>query len=213
MKYYSVLKYSEAEHVIEKSKFITYTTPVKTEEEAISFISKIKKQNYNATHNVSAYIIGEKSDIKRYSDDGEPSGTAGMPALDTLLKKGITNICVVITRYFGGIKLGTGGLVKAYTESTKLGVEASQLIEFRELMKYKITSSYDLFSKVQYKLQNSPVYIKDIEYMENVSINIYFEEENKKILEELIDLTASNVDLEELPNEYVVFLDDKILNL
>ncbi len=213
MKYYSVLKYSEAEHVIEKSKFITYTTPVKTEEEAISFISKIKKQNYNATHNVSAYVIGEKSDIKRYSDDGEPSGTAGMPALDTLLKKGITNICVVITRYFGGIKLGTGGLVKAYTESTKLGVEASQLIEFRELMRYKITSSYDLFSKVQYKLQNSPVYIKDIEYMENVSINIYFEEENKKILEELIDLTASNVDLEELPNEYVVFLDDKILNL
>lgn len=213
MKYYSVLKYSEAEHVIEKSKFITYTTPVKTEEEATSFISKIKKQNYNATHNVSAYVIGEKSDIKRYSDDGEPSGTAGMPALDTLLKKGITNICVVITRYFGGIKLGTGGLVKAYTESTKLGVEASQLIEFRELMKYKITSSYDLFSKVQYKLQNSPVYIKDIEYMENVSINIYFEEENKKILEELIDLTASNVDLEELPNEYVVFLDDKILNL
>lgn len=213
MKYYSVLKYSEAEHVIEKSKFITYTTPVKTEEEATSFISKIKKQNYNATHNVSAYVIGEKSDIKRYSDDGEPSGTAGMPALDTLLKKGITNICVVITRYFGGIKLGTGGLVKAYTESTKLGVEASQLIEFRELMKYKITSSYELFSKVQYKLQNSPVYIKDIEYMENVSINIYFEEENKKILEELIDLTASNVDLEELPNEYVVFLDDKILNL
>lgn len=213
MKYYSVLKYSEAEHVIEKSRFITYTMPVKTEEEATSFISKIKKQNYNATHNVSAYVIGEKSDIKRYSDDGEPSGTAGMPALDTLLKKGITNICVVITRYFGGIKLGTGGLVKAYTESTKLGVEASQLIEFRELMKYKITSSYDLFSKVQYKLQNSAVYIKDIEYMENVSINIYFEEENKKILEELIDLTASNIDIEELPNEYVVFLDDKILNL
>lgn len=213
MKYYSVLKYSEAEHVIEKSKFITYTTPVKTEEEATSFISKIKKQNYNATHNVSAYVIGKKSDIKRYSDDGEPSGTAGMPALDTLLKKGITNICVVITRYFGGIKLGTGGLVKAYTESTKLGVEASQLIEFRELMRYKITASYELFSKVQYKLQNSLVYIKDIEYMENVSINIYFEEENKKILEELIDLTASNVDLEELPNEYVVFLDDKILNL
>lgn len=213
MKYYSVLKYSEAEHVIEKSKFITYTTPVKTEEEAASFISKIKKQNYNATHNVSAYVIGAKSDIKRYSDDGEPSGTAGMPALDTLLKKGITNTCVVITRYFGGIKLGTGGLVKAYTESTKIGVEASQLIEFRELMKYKITSSYDLFSKVQYKLQNSPVYIKEIEYMENVSINIYFEEEHKKILEELIDLTASNIELEELPNEYVVFLDDKILNL
>ncbi|MGL5256993.1 MAG: YigZ family protein [Proteocatella sp.] len=213
MKYYSVLKYSEAEHVIEKSRFITYTMPVKTEEEAIAFIAKIKKQNYNATHNVSAYVIGEKSDIKRYSDDGEPSGTAGMPALDTLLKKGITNICVVITRYFGGIKLGTGGLVKAYTESTKLGVEASQLIEFRELMKYKIVSSYDLFSKVQYKLQNSPVHIADIEYMENVSIQIYFEEEDKKIIEELIDLTASNIEIEELPNEYVVFLNDKILNL
>lgn len=213
MKYYSVLKYSEAEHVIEKSRFITYTMPVSTEEDAIAFISKIKKQNYNATHNVSAYVIGEKSDIKRYSDDGEPSGTAGMPALDTILKKGITNICVVITRYFGGIKLGTGGLVKAYTESTKLGIEASELIEFRELMKYKIISSYDLFSKVQYKLQNSPVHIGNIDYMENVSLDIYFEEEYIGILKELIDLTASNITIEELPKEYVVFLNDKILNL
>ena len=91
MNYYSVLEYSEAEHIVEKSKFVTYTKPVFNEEEAVAFIANIKKKNYNATHNVSAYIIGASSDIKRYSDDGEPSGTAGMPALDTMLKKGITN--------------------------------------------------------------------------------------------------------------------------
>ena len=112
MNYFSVLDYSEAEQVVEKSRFITYTKPVYDENEAAEFIARIKKLNYDASHNVSAYVIGESSDIKRYSDDGEPSGTAGMPMLDVMLKKGITNTCVVITRYFGGIKLGTGGLVE-----------------------------------------------------------------------------------------------------
>lgn len=112
MNYFSVLDYSEAEQVVEKSRFITYTKPVYDENEAAEFIARIKKLNYDASHNVSAYVIGESSDIKRYSDDGEPSGTAGMPMLDVMLKKGITNTCVVITRYFGVIIKDTEYLEK-----------------------------------------------------------------------------------------------------
>ena len=168
MNYFSVLDYSEAEQVVEKSRFITYTKPVYDENEAAEFIARIKKLNYDASHNVSAYVIGESSDIKRYSDDGEPSGTAGMPMLDVMLKKGITNTCVVITRYFGGIKLGTGGLVRAYTESTKMGLEASKIVEYREMRCYSITCTYDLAPKIQYRLKGSDVIIKDTEYLEKV---------------------------------------------
>ena len=165
MNYFSVLDYSEAEQVVEKSRFITYTKPVYDENEAAEFIARIKKLNYDASHNVSAYVIGESSDIKRYSDDGEPSGTAGMPMLDEKKKKGITNTCVVITRYFGGIKLGTGGLVRAYTESTKMGLEASKIVEYREMRCYSITCTYDLAPKIQYRLKGSDVIIKDTEYL------------------------------------------------
>lgn len=212
MNYYSVLEYSEAEHIVEKSKFVTYTKPVFNEEEAVAFIANIKKKNYNATHNVSAYIIGESSDIKRYSDDGEPSGTAGMPALDTMLKKGITNTCVVITRYFGGIKLGTGGLVKAYTQSTKLGLEASKIIEYREMLKYQIIASYDLSQKIQYKLQNSPVHLINIEYLENVSFFIYMDDKEKSVITDLINLTSSKIEIIELDNEHVKFFGNDIIN-
>lgn len=212
MNYYSVLEYSEAEHIVEKSKFVTYTKPVFNEEEAVAFIANIKKKNYNATHNVSAYIIGASSDIKRYSDDGEPSGTAGMPALDTMLKKGITNTCVVITRYFGGIKLGTGGLVKAYTQSTKLGLEASKIIEYREMLKYQIIASYDLSQKIQYKLQNSPVHLINIEYLENVSFFIYMDDKEKSVITDLINLTSSKIEIIELGNEHVKFFGNDIIN-
>lgn len=212
MKYYSILEDSEAEHIVEKSKFITYTKPVCTEEEAAAFIAQIKKKNYSASHNVSAYVIGATSDIKRYSDDGEPSGTAGMPALDTMLKKGITNACVVITRYFGGTKLGTGGLVKAYTEATKLGLEASQIIEYREMLKYQIVASYDLSQKIQYKLQNSPVHIINVEYLENVSFFIYLDENEKSLIADLINLTASKIEIIGLDSEYVKFSGNDIIN-
>ena len=202
MNYFSVLDYSEAEQVVEKSRFITYTKPVYDENEAAEFIARIKKLNYDASHNVSAYVIGESSDIKRYSDDGEPSGTAGMPMLDVMLKKGITNTCVVITRYFGGIKLGTGGLVRAYTESTKMGLEASKIVEYREMRCYSITCTYDLAPKIQYRLKGSDVIIKDTEYLEKVRFLVYVKEDEMKILDELID----NKEL------FVRFCDDRIID-
>ena len=212
MNYFSVLDYSEAEQVVEKSRFITYTKPVYDENEAAEFIARIKKLNYDASHNVSAYVIGESSDIKRYSDDGEPSGTAGMPILDVMLKKGITNTCVVITRYFGGIKLGTGGLVRAYTESTKMGLEASKIVEYREMRCYSITCTYDLAPKIQYRLKGSDVIIKDTEYLEKVRFLVYVKEDEMKILDELIDITSSLIYIEEKDNVFVRFCDDRIID-
>ena len=212
MNYFSVLDYSEAEQVVEKSRFITYTKPVYDENEAAEFIARIKKLNYDASHNVSAYVIGESSDIKRYSDDGEPSGTAGMPMLDVMLKKGITNTCVVITRYFGGIKLGTGGLVRAYTESTKMGIEASKIVEYREMRCYSITCTYDLAPKIQYRLKGSDVIIKDTEYLEKVRFLVYVKEDEMKILDELIDITSSLIYIEEKDNVFVRFCDDRIID-
>ena len=212
MNYFSVLDYSEAEQVVEKSRFITYTKPVYDENQAAEFIARIKKLNYDASHNVSAYVIGESSDIKRYSDDGEPSGTAGMPTLDVMLKKGITNTCVVITRYFGGIKLGTGGLVRAYTESTKMGLEASKIVEYREMRCYSITCTYDLAPKIQYRLKGSDVIIKDTEYLEKVRFLVYVKEDEMKILDELIDITSSLIYIEEKDNVFVRFCDDRIID-
>lgn len=212
MNYFSVLDYSEAEQVVEKSRFITYTKPVYDENEAAEFIARIKKLNYDASHNVSAYVIGESSDIKRYSDDGEPSGTAGMPMLDVMLKKGITNTCVVITRYFGGIKLGTGGLVRTYTESTKMGLEASKIVEYREMRCYSITCTYDLAPKIQYRLKGSDVIIKDTEYLEKVRFLVYVKEDEMKILDELIDITSSLIYIEEKDNVFVRFCDDRIID-
>jgi uncharacterized YigZ family protein len=212
LNYFSVLDYSEAEQVVEKSRFITYTKPVYDENEAAEFIARIKKLNYDASHNVSAYVIGESSDIKRYSDDGEPSGTAGMPMLDVMLKKGITNTCVVITRYFGGIKLGTGGLVRAYTESTKMGLEASKIVEYREMRCYSITCTYDLAPKIQYRLKGSDVIIKDTEYLEKVRFLVYVKEDEMKILDELIDITSSLIYIEEKDNVFVRFCDDRIID-
>ena len=212
MNYFSVLDYSEAEQVVEKSRFITYTKPVYDENEAAEFIARIKKLNYDASHNVSAYVIGESSDIKRYSDDGEPSGTAGMPMLDVMLKKGITNTCVVITRYFGGIKLGTGGLVRAYTESTKMGLEAPKIVEYREMRCFSITCTYDLAPKIQYRLKGSDVIIKDTEYLEKVRFLVYVKEDEMKILDELIDITSSLIYIEEKDNVFDRFCDARIID-
>ena len=126
--YRTVGKSGEAELVIEKSQFISYAAPAATEEEALEFIQAIKKKHRDATHNVPAYVIGENNDIQRFSDDGEPSGTAGVPMLEVLKKEDLRDTVLVVTRYFGGIKLGTGGLVRAYTKAAKLALEAAGIV-------------------------------------------------------------------------------------
>ena len=123
--YKTIAKEACAEQIIEKSRFITYIKPISTKEEGDEFIAGIKKKHRDATHNVPCMVVGDKMQIQWASDDGEPQGTSGLPMLQMLVNREITNVCVVVTRYFGGIKLGTGGLVRAYTSSAKLGLEAA----------------------------------------------------------------------------------------
>lgn len=193
MKQYRTIKdYGEDEIIIEKSKFIGYAKPVKTEGEAQAFIQEIKKKHWDATHNVWAYTLGENMDVQRYSDDGEPSGTAGIPSLEVIKKEDLRDVVVVITRYFGGIKLGAGGLVRAYTKGAKIGLEAGQIIERIPHEILCATVDYTLLGKVQNEVTSKGYVIKDTIYEENVTFEIYCPPSKLEELEELIrNLTSA----------------------
>lgn len=150
--YKTVAKEGVAEFTEKKSRFIGYVCPVKTEEEALSFVNKIKKKHSDARHNVYAYVVRENN-IQRFSDDGEPQGTAGIPVLDTIRKQNLTDIAVVVTRYFGGILLGGGGLVRAYGHAASIGIEEAEPIMMNYAAIYRLKVSYTLWGKVEYELR------------------------------------------------------------
>lgn len=180
--YYTVKGYGEHEIVIQKSRFIAYVNRATTEEEAQAFIQEIKKLNSNATHNCSAYMIGENDQIQKANDDGEPSGTAGVPILEVLKKKQLKDTVVVITRYFGGIKLGAGGLIRAYGKSTSEGLNKTGIVE-RKLMRVIHTKiDYTWLGKVENELRSSTYQLKDIHYLEDVEVETYVEEGQKQNL-------------------------------
>ena len=178
IQYKTVAKQAEAEQIIEKSRFIAYVKPVETKEEADEFIASIKAMHKSATHNVPAFVIGDQFQLQWASDDGEPQGTSGAPMVQMLVKEGITNVVIVVTRYFGGIKLGTGGLVRAYTSSAKLGLEAAGICEVKEMavMKYKV--DYSFLSKIQNMAQGGLFSIEDIIYEADVTMKIVSEIED-----------------------------------
>ncbi|MGN7298748.1 YigZ family protein [Ferdinandcohnia sp. SAFN-114] len=174
--YYTVKGYGEHEINIQKSRFIAYIDRATTELEAQEFIQKVKKQNWDATHNCSAYLIGENDQIQKANDDGEPSGTAGVPILEVLKKKHLKDTVVVITRYFGGIKLGAGGLIRAYGKATSEGLQATGIVE-RKLMRIMHTKiDYTWLGKVENELRSSIYQIKEIKYIDAVEIETYVEE-------------------------------------
>lgn len=172
---------------IKKSRFICQVKRVTSEEEGRAFIAQIKKEHYKANHSCSAMIIGENSDIKRSSDDGEPSGTAGTPMLTVLEKQGLTNLVVVVTRYFGGIKLGTGGLIRAYSGSVAHALQEIGIVEVKELEGIKIKLTYPQYQTFGNFLQKHDLQEFDTEFLENVTTDLYLEEE--KIEETLAELT------------------------
>lgn len=173
--YKTVKGYGESEIIISKSRFITYVERAESEEEAIAFIDKIKKMHANATHNCSCYMIGEHDQVQKANDDGEPSGTAGVPMLEVLKKQGLKDTVVVVTRYFGGIKLGGGGLIRAYGKATTEGLRAAQVVERKLHHIMKISIDYNWLGKVENEVRNSYYNLRDIQYTEGVDLYVYVE--------------------------------------
>jgi len=179
--YLTVKGYGESEIIISKSRFLTYIERAESEEDAMLFIERIKKMHHNATHNCSAYIIGEHDHIQKANDDGEPSGTAGVPMLEVLKKQGLKDTVVVVTRYFGGIKLGGGGLIRAYGKATTEGLLAAQVVERKLHHLMKIVIDYTWLGKVENEIRNSAYSLEEIRYLEGVEIivSVLKEEENQ----------------------------------
>ena len=172
----------EAEIVEKKSRFIATVRPVSSEEEAVAFINEMKKKYWDARHNCSAFVIGERQELTRCSDDGEPAQTAGRPMLDVLLKEGVTNVAVVVTRYFGGVLLGTGGLVRAYQAATQAGLAASRIIEKRSGTRLVVRTDYNGLGKLQYLFGQQKIAVLDTEYAADVVITVLAPTEEKEAI-------------------------------
>ncbi|MBR3811681.1 MAG: YigZ family protein [Agathobacter sp.] len=186
MAYRVVYQGGEGEIIEKKSRFIATVRPVETEEEAVSFINEMKKKYWDARHNCSAFVIGEHQELTRCSDDGEPAQTAGRPMLDVLLKEGITNVAVVVTRYFGGVLLGTGGLVRAYQKSVQEGLLNSQIIEKRNGLLLYIKTDYNGLGKLQYLFAQKEIAIQNSEYAADVLLTVLVPVERKEEIETAI---------------------------
>lgn len=194
--YKTLHEYGDDEIIIDKSTFIGYAKPIKTEEEAVEFINDIKKKHKDATHNVWAYTVGQNMNIQRYSDDGEPQGTAGIPTLEVIKKEDLRDVVVVVTRYFGGIKLGAGGLVRAYTKGAKIGIEAGKIIEKVMYQEVKVKIDYTQLGRVQNEIMNMGYFIKDTVYEDNVEIIVYSRiKELEAFTSKMIDITSATAEI------------------
>ncbi len=200
--YKTVQEQGKIEIVEKKSRFIANVKPVQTEEEAQQYINELKTKYWDARHNVYAYIIGA-NDIQRYSDDGEPSGTAGIPTLEVLKKEGVQDVVIIITRYFGGTLLGAGGLVRAYSKSAKEGLIDAGIVTMKLVETIKIVSDYHLFGKIQNEVIDQGHSIKDVIYEEAVIIYINVDiQKSDEFIKYLIDKTNARVDIEKIATEY-----------
>ena len=185
------------EYEEKKSRFIANVVPVSSEEDATAFIDSIRKKYYDARHNCTAFIIGRNRELTRCSDDGEPSGTAGKPILEVLLSEGVTNVAVVVTRYFGGTLLGTGGLVRAYTQATKEGLADAGIATMRYGKELTIGIDYTDMGKIQYILGSRQIEIAQSRYTENVEFDIRIPAEAVGALtKELTEATAARARIE-----------------
>ena len=180
MEFITIKEDGQVQEEIKKSRFICHAKRVYSEEEARTFITAIKKEHYKATHNCSAFIIGERSEIKRTSDDGEPSGTAGVPMLGVLENHNLTNVCVVVTRYFGGIKLGAGGLIRAYAGSVALAVKEIGIIEIKEQAGIAIQMSYTQYQEYSNFLKEHNLMELETNFTDQVDTMIYVDKEEKE---------------------------------
>lgn len=192
-----VYKGGQGEITEKKSRFIATVRPVESEDEAVSFINETKKKYWDARHNCSAFVIGKRQELTRCSDDGEPAGTAGRPMLDVLLKENIHNAAVVVTRYFGGVLLGTGGLVSAYQQATKAGLSASEIIEKKDGAVLFIRTDYTGIGRLQYLFAQEKITVMDTAYEADVLVKAVIPENDKKRIEKtIIEQTNGTAKLE-----------------
>jgi len=194
--YKTVAREASDEFVEKRSRFIGYVKPVKTEEEAVAFINQKRSEHWDARHNVYAYSLRE-GNIKRYSDDGEPSGTAGMPVLDVIVKNEIYDVCVVVTRYFGGVLLGTGGLVRAYSQGSKIALESGGIVLMQSCSLCEVSCSYNRYGKVSSLVMENGATIDDTIYESDVKIKFHIPPEQlSQLNKKLADATSGEVQAE-----------------
>lgn len=202
--YYTISQDGQNQIEIKKSKFICHLFRIDNEEQAREYINQIKKENYKANHNCSAYLLGENFEIQRSSDDGEPSGTAGVPILEVLKKNELQNTLAVVTRYFGGIKLGAGGLIRAYSTSVSEALDKIGIVEGKLQQILAITISYPQLGKLQNYLENEQITIQEINYLENITVKVAIDiTEIDIFIANIIDLFNSQVTITHLEKAYV----------
>ena len=194
--YKTLEKYGCAEYITKKSRFIGHAIPCTNEEEAKAFISRIKAEHREATHNCSAYIVGIDSGIMRYSDDGEPSGTAGIPMLETIKSMGLVNCVVVVTRYFGGILLGAGGLIRAYRKTATLGLKAANPVIMQNTYRLNVKMNYSLWSRFENKVSELNVILEDVSYTAEVELKmLVLQSDLDNIKQTIVNFCDANVDI------------------
>lgn len=200
--YKTVEKEANDFFIEKKSKFIGYAKPVKTQEEAVEFISEIKSKHWDATHNVYAYVLRENN-IQRYSDDGEPSGTAGVPVLDVMLKESLVDVCVVATRYFGGTLLGAGGLVRAYSHTSKIALEAAGIITMAQCSIMSAEVDYSFYDRLNILLSDFSAVILDTSFSDKVCVEFSVKENTVDLFNaKLIDVSNGKYALKFLRSEF-----------
>lgn len=211
MPYVTIKNFGEDSFEEKKSEFIGYAKRVNNEDEAKEFVNEIKSKHKQARHNCFAYVIGENMGIQRYSDDGEPQGTAGIPILEVMKKGEITDCAIVVTRYFGGVLLGTGGLTRAYKKGASIAIKNAGIVEKVHGLKLLFNIEYDLLGKVQYVCNQKNWYLEDIQYADNVTFTILAEKNVQELIEsEIIDVTNGKVNINR-SDEGIYFKEDNRL--
>lgn len=196
MEFRTIKEDGQIQEEIKKSRFICHIKRVTTEDEARNFIQDVKKEHYKATHNCSAFILGERSEMKRSSDDGEPSGTAGVPMLGVLENQQLTNVCAVVTRYFGGIKLGAGGLIRAYSSNVALAIKEIGIVHIKEQLGLRIALSYSQYQELPNFLKANHLQEQDTSFTEQVQTTIFVDKDDKdSVIEELIELFNGKINI------------------
>lgn len=205
MNYFTVSQPASNSFTEKKSEFIGYIAPVRTNDEAVEFINKIKSMHRKARHNVYAYIL-RNDNITRYSDDGEPQGTAGMPVLDVLQKRGLTDVCIVVTRYFGGILLGGGGLVRAYSHTASITCDVANIMDMRLCHRLKISANYGMYGKISYILPDFDTITINSDFGSNVVLEIVvMSDKLQSLLKELTEITNGSAEITDLGELYEDF--------